>query len=408
MKLAHLANKSWGRALLLNLAVSFVACGQYGESDHTRRTTYKRDLAYRLQRPMAQGLDVTEALEAWFAAETADAGEALQLYLKAMASLEDLAPLPKTTWPPDPADVTLEWRETVPIPDLSRLFGPDDRPAPGIRCRVAEFSVDNLRQYGVVLEPETPGKYPLILYLHGAAFGVPAYSLPWLSRLAARGYVIAAPALRGEPLFASREYLQFDQDYHCEGQIENLDGEVNDALGMVAAVRKLDSVREGDFAILAHSFGAGVGLLVAARSSEVSCVVSYDAWLVNPFRYYWDRLRDGADNWLSWEQYVQARTVPEQLSGLMRRSVVHHAEQIQAPLLLFMGGAYNGSVFHQSHDDLTDRLQALDKTYRYEIIPGGSHNFVLYPGEEPARRAFVIQDSWLEKHHPPAPPVKAP
>jgi len=373
--------------------------------------TYRNDLAYRLQQPMTDGLDVSAALTDWFAAEKVTGPDAEaqkeKLYLHAMASLKELNPLPVEPWPANPTGVTLTWLEPFAVPDLSAYFGPEGKPPAGVNARIVEYEVDKLKLYGVVLWPSAPGKYPPILYLHGAAFGVPTYSLPWLAQIARRGYTIVAPALRGEELFSASEYLPGVKQYTCQGQIENLGGEVNDALGMMDGAFKLEMVKPGRFAILGHSFGAGVGLLVAARSPQVACVVSYDAWLANPFRYYWDRLRDGPNNWMSWEAYTH-QPMADQLAGLMNRSIVHHADQLKAPVLLFIGGAYNGSVFHQSHADLVARLKQLGRTYRYVIVPGGDHNFVLYANDPPARSAFPIQDKWLETYFPPQPSVAAP
>jgi dienelactone hydrolase len=373
--------------------------------------TYRHDLAYRLQQPMIDGLDVSVALTDWFTAEkvTGPAAEAQKenLYLHAMASLKELRPLPVETWPANPTGVTLTWLEPFAVPDLSAYFGSEGKPPSGVNARIVEYEVDKLKLYGVVLWPSAPGEYPPILYMHGAAFGVPSYSLAWLAQIAKRGYTIVAPALRGEDLFSAGEYLPGVKQYTCQGQIENLGGEVNDALGMMDGAFKLKMVKPGKFAILGHSYGAGVGLLVAARSPQVACVVSYDAWLVNPFRYYWDRLRDGPNNWFSWEAYTH-QSAADQLAGLMKRSIVHHADHLKAPVLLFIGGAYNGSVFHQSHADLVARLKQLDRTCRYVIVPGGGHNFVLSANDPPARTAFPIQDKWLETYFPPQPPAAAP
>jgi dienelactone hydrolase len=383
-------------------------------AEAAREEAFQRDLAYRLQQPMAQGMDVSAALEAWFAARRTPAGEGeaprLQLYRQGMAALRQVKPLPPATWPPAPTGVTLELLEEVVIPELGDLLGPPlPKPPAGVECRAVRFTVGGVKQYGVILRPKAAGKYPLLLFLHGAAFGVPSYQLPWLAELAARGYVVAAPALRGEDLFAMPSLLKFEPEYKSDGKIENLVGEVDDALGMVDGAFKLEYVAPGKFALIGHSFGAGVGLLVAARAPNLACAISYDAWLVNPFRFYWDRLRDGPNNWLSWEEYCE-QPVAAQLQGLMQRSIVHHADRLKAPVLLFMGGAYNGSVFHQSHDDLVARLQAAKKEFTYEIIPGGGHNFLLYPTEEPAQLAFKLQDEWLKRYLPPVapPPLPAP
>jgi dipeptidyl aminopeptidase/acylaminoacyl peptidase len=242
----------------------------------------------------------------------------------------------------------------------------------------------------------------LIVYVHGAAFGVPLYSLEWLAELASVGYVVAAPAFRGEPLFYTPEYLQLKTHYVCEGEIENLKGEPRDVLAMADAARQLAAVQPGKFGILGHSFGAGAGLLAAARSDDVAVVISYDAWFVNPFRFYWERLRGGSRfYWDSWEAFCE-QPVPAQLAGLMTRSIVHHADRVQAPVLLFIG-EYDGQGYHDSHEDLVARLQRHMKIVKYEVVKEGGHNFVLYYDTEPARYAYRIQMQWLRKYLPPGP-----
>jgi dipeptidyl aminopeptidase/acylaminoacyl peptidase len=277
----------------------------------------------------------------------------------------------------------------------------------GVNVHIAAWEVDGLAQYGVVLAPATiPGqaahRLPLLLYLHGAAFGVPPRALPWLARMARNGYCIVGPALRGEALFATYQKLPATLSRQCGGTIENLDGEVDDALAAVSGMQKLDFVQPGSFAIIGHSFGAGVGLLVAARSADAACVISYDAWLTNPFRYYWDRMRRGANNWLSWEEFC-SQPVTEHLPELMKRSVTHHAERIACPLLLFIGGAYEGSVFHLSHADFIANLKKHGKSYDYDVVPDGDHNFVLDYDSTPARYAYRKHLDFLRRHLPPAP-----
>lgn len=354
----------------------------------------KQSLLEKLEMPMAEGRNVETALTCWFEIENKTGalseGEKADLYRKAIASLEDPQPLPQAQWPANPRNVTWQFLETVKVKDHD-----------AVDCRIVAFMVDGLQQYGVVFRPQVSGTYPLILYLHGAAFGVPYYSILWLAELAAEGYVVAAPALRGEGLFTGIQKPDIGDKYVCEGNIENLKGEVNDALGMVDAAYRQDFVAPGKFGIIGHSFGAGVGLLTAARSDKVACVVSYDAWLTNPFRYYWDRLREGDNTWLSWEEYCD-QPVADQLKGLMERSIVHHTERLTAPLLLFIGGAYDGSVFHQTHDYFVSLLTANDKVFDFEVVPEGGHNFVLYYSSAPAEYAFTIQMEWLKKHLPPA------
>jgi dienelactone hydrolase len=354
----------------------------------------KRQLAAALRQPMDDGMDVSGALTSWFAAEKADTAEAKAAhYREGLAALTDLKPLPQATWPENPSNIEL------------KLLGPlNIRNADDVACNVVEFTVDKLRQYALLFRPLSPGEFPLIVYLHGAAFGVPEYSIGWLVRLARQGYVVVAPALRGEDLLATRSRVL--QEFKCEGEIENLKGEVNDVLAVADGALRLPYVRDGKYGIVGHSFGAGAGLLAAARSDKVATVVSYDAWLTNPFHFYWRRLSGGSFYyWESWEAYCE-QPIADQLAGLMTRSIVHHADLVTAPMLIFIGER-DGAGYHSSHQALAAALKKHGKPYRYVEVPDGAHNFVLYEDREPAKVAAKIQTEWLSKHFPPVPPKPA-
>ena len=358
-------------------------------------------LVEALAEPLITGKNCEAALQAWFDGRLADskqdAAGAAKHWRRGMKLVKGLKPLAKANWAPVPkGKFKLVLRQ--PLSATTEI-------------RVVSWDVDKLKQYGVVILPSNrkPGqKFPLILYMHGAASGVPVYALPWLAQMADQGYVIVGPALRGEDLFAAQTRLRPELEKHCEGEIENLDGEVNDALSAVSAARKLSFVKGGKFAVIGHSFGSGVGMLAAARHPDTACVISYDAWLTNPFRFYSDRMRREANNWLSWADFCD-QPVKDQLAGLMKRSIVHNADKLHCPVQMFIGGAYEGSVFHQSHDDLIAQLKKHKKTYTYEVVPGGGHNFVLWFTEKPAKYAYAKHMAFLKKHVPPVKPTgKAP
>lgn len=354
-------------------------------------------LVQALGPPLLAGKNCEAALQAWFdgrlAASQRDREGAAKLWRDGLDKLDDLQPLPQAEWGGLP-DASFEMITQFRVPGVDRAD-----------LWVVRWLVDDLKQYGVLVVPKERGpgqKFPLMLYMHGAAYGVPIHALPWLADMAAEGYVIIGPALRGQDLFAGYGVPR-ELAYRCDGKIENFDGEVDDSLAAIAAARKLPYVKPGEFAIIGHSFGSGIGLLVAARHPDTACVISYDAWLVNPFRYYWDRMRRGANNWLSWADFCN-QPVAKQLSGLMKRSIVHHAERLHCPLLLFIGGAYEGSVFHLSHADFLARLDEHGKDYIYDVVPGGGHNFVLYYEDEPARYAYEKHMAFLKRHLPPVKP----
>ncbi len=347
------------------------------------------------KQPFFDGKDVSASLQCWFDGRLLSQQGQKRLakvkWMEATHKLRELSPLPKTEWAPWP-DATFTTVKPLELPSH-----------PTVNIDLVEWKVDNLKEYGVVLSPKNPlkdAKYPLILYCHGAAFGLPGDFLNFLAELVELGYVVIGPSMRGESVFQFPFAIN-GKELKCEGEIENLDGEVNDCLSMLSAAWKLPHVRPDEFAMLGHSFGAGVGLLAAARGGKkAKAVVSYDAWLVNPQRYYWDRMRRAPRNWDSWEDYCNQPALP-QLTGLVKRSIIHNAEMIQCPLLLFIGGAYQGSVFHQSHDDFILVLEKLHKKYKYETIPNGGHNFVLYRDSLPARLAWKSQMAFLEAHYPP-------
>ena len=352
-------------------------------------------LVNALKDPLLAGKDVSAALQDWFdgrlAASRRDLSAARQKWQSGLAKLTGLPTLPPCQFP-EPPDAS--FRNLTP-PELLSGFA-------DVTVQVVAWTVGGLQQYGLILAPAelVPGRqHRLILYCHGAAFGIPNSFCGWLAEhLVRQGYVVIAPAMRGEPLYQMQVPVN-GQELVSEGEIENLDGEVDDCLAMLAAAWKLPYVKPDEFAMLGHSFGAGVGLLTAARAGDkAKAVVSYDAWLVNPQRFYWDRMRCGANNWLSWEDFCN-QPVQAQLQGLKKRSIVHNAGLLQAKLLLFMGGGYDGSVFHLSHNDLLQELQRLNKPCQYVLVPDGDHNFVLRDGA-PARFALSKQQEFLRRYFP--------
>jgi len=368
------------------------------------------DLIAAIMMPMFGGRDVAVPLKAWFAGRRAwkdgRKTEANALWQGGAEAARDVKDLPRVAFPAVP-DAQLE---------LVREFR--DPKVDGVVMWIARWPVGGLTQYGVLMAPESPPpameekpRYPLILYLHGGTGGVSTYALPWLASMARTGYAIIAPSLRGQPLFASSDPNGNFDDYRSEGQIENLLGEVDDALAAAAGARKLKFVDSGKFAVLGHSYGAGVGLLAAVRSPDVACTVSYDAWFTNPFRYYWDRMRRGENNWQSWEEFC-SQPVEQQLAELMKRSVTHNADLISGPVLLFLGGddAYKTTVFHKSHRDLAKQLERHKKPHELSVASSGGHFFVMYYDSPPAKHAFGKHMVFLGKHLPPlggAPPTES-
>lgn len=365
------------------------------------------ELLKKLGEPLLEGRDVSTALSAWFEGRKAvlqhDDRKAAEIWKKGAASLDpapSFLPIPERELPED-ADFTFVDRFKFPGM-TEEEFG-----------YIISWKVDDLKQYGVLFAAASReqlgrvgpnAKLPLILYLHGSAYGVPSYSLPRLLRLMRNGYAVFAPSLRGEDLFASfsplPESMREFSNLKSEGEIENYDGELRDVVSASIALRKIPLIKKESYAVYGYSYGGGLALLTASVDRDVACVVSYDGWFLNPFRFYRDRLMRGANNWRSWEYFCD-QPVEKQLEGMMKRSATHRAADIQCPLLLFIGGAYAGSVYHQSHADFVKQLQKHNKSFVYDIVKGGQHNFVLYPDSAPAKYAYPKQMKFLSEHFPP-------
>ena len=379
---------------VMPILAALIGCQLFAQLP-TPEAPLKTALAQALEAPMMNGLDVEVALTQWFEAEKAtDLAAKNAHYTAGLAALKDLKPLPKAEWPENPSNTPFKVLETIEFPSFTKA---------GLTIEVVEFEVDDLTQYGVQVRPVKGGPYPLAVYLHGAAFGVPSYQLGTMGRMALEGYVLIAPALRGEDLFVANS-VPTSKPYKCEGHIENLLGEPRDVLAIADGARRQKFVKAGKYALVGHSFGSGAGLLAAERSEDIACVVSYDAWFVNPFYFYWLRLSgDSKYYWESWEYFIKD-PIAKQLSGLMARSSAHHTDGFKAPVLLFVG-EFDGPGYHKAHQHMVEQLKKNKIEHAYHVIPGGGHNFVLY-NDEPARRAYVLQRAFLHKHLPPVPVPK--
>lgn len=363
--------------------------------EYTDPTEEEMALIEAVKQPFFDGKDISAAMQDWFDGRLLDTqkqpDKAREKWLAGAGKLKNLETLPPVKWEQWP-DATFKHVADLELSDTE-----------DVSIEVVEWKAGKIQEYGVVIAPKKRAegdKYPVILYCHGAAFGLPEGFFFWLADLVKKGYVVIGPAMRGETLFQYNFKIN-GKELSCGGEIENLEGEVDDCLSMLSAAWKLPYVRPNEFAMIGHSFGAGVGLLTIARGGDkAKAAVSYDAWLVNPQRYYWDRMRRAARNWDSWEDYCN-QPVKDQLVGLKKRSVIMNASMIKCPLLLFMGGAYAGSVFHKSHDDFREALDALGKKYAYHLIPNGDHNFVLRTYGKPAKTALALQNEYLEKNYPP-------
>ena len=160
-----------------------------------------------------------------------------------------------------------------------------------------------LRLSGLLWRPEGRGQFPAVLFNHGSghATGVDASGRrdqrhpEALGPVFARhGYVFLYLFRRGDGLSAGqgtpsadlmdRAFLSVGQEARDRVQLQSLEDEIGDALAGLAFVRSMPEVDAHRIAVVGHSFGGSLSLLLAERESTIRAVVVFSA-----AGYSWDR-----------------------------------------------------------------------------------------------------------------------
>lgn len=211
------------------------------------------------------------------------------------------------------------------------------RPAgPAPRELPLDYHSGGLRQCATVYEPGPPApeRRPAVVILHGGFFGEDDGTAEMGRSLSRQGVLAAAPAYRGQKRAVDGERSQ--------GRIEFCAGEVEDALALIAELRRRPDVDPDRVALLGFSHGGCIALRAAARDPRLRAVAAFAAPVDAASTYY--NLRDrplvqfGFHGWLA--SRLQAFVGGEPASGQgrwTRRSPLYEAGGLSMPLLLVHG-----------------------------------------------------------------------
>ncbi len=121
------------------------------------------------------------------------------------------------------------------------------------------LTIDGVRHLPTtVWHPGTPGRHPLVVFAHGYEVGPMTYAR-FCAALAAHGYVVAAPSF---PLADASRGNGLDR--------EDIPNQAIDVDFVIDALRRTDpSIDSGPVAVIGHSDGGTVALLVAERPSSM-------------------------------------------------------------------------------------------------------------------------------------------
>jgi len=176
--------------------------------------------------------------------------------------------------------VLIEWAARNPVADNVTIvlqesvqLGGSSTPA---TLSIVSHEVDGVLHYGAIIAPDglVPGSAPVLVYAHGGDAGVSVDSeaLLLLSLFPdlAPHFVHVVPSFRDEPLSYG------GQTWQSEGPASPWDRDVDDAFALIdVATTVAPAADPSRVAVLGMSRGAGVGMLMAARSESVRQVLAF-------------------------------------------------------------------------------------------------------------------------------------
>lgn len=244
-----------------------------------------------------------------------------------------------------------------------------------------KYTSDGLKVVGFIYKPKrTDGRrLPAVIWNRGGAGGDaligPAnfFALHEMHRYASEGFVVLAPQYRGHD--------------GGEGRDEVGGADTNDVLNIIELARTLDYVDTERLFMVGFSRGAIMTLQALRRGAPVRAAVVVGA---------------PTDLALSWKENTGIRELARTVwpggesrleENIEARSSVRWADKIDAPLLVFQGGA-DTSVSTRHALDLAARMDAAGRLYELVVYAKDDH-FVTLNQEDRLRKSV----EWFRNPH---------
>ncbi|MEK5478025.1 alpha/beta hydrolase [Paenibacillus sp. FSL R5-0407] len=245
---------------------------------------------------------------------------------------------------------------------------------PGQNPKIDIFKVfyksDDINVLAYLTVPKAPGKYPLVVHLHGG-YALERKELSHYDFGFTFGFrYMSDQVVYLYPLY--RGYLE--SDGHVQGIAEN----TRDAENGIKVAMSTGSVKKDSVYLLGASMGGGVALRLASERQDIKAVVA-----VSPF-VGWDvnlRWLDENPDIISPQIVEENRKTAEYVRfGLINGnpeskgdySILDRIPSIQAPILLLQGTA-DESLIWQTVQDFANDLEEAGKTVKLVLYPDGRH-----------------------------------
>ncbi|MEO0461205.1 MAG: prolyl oligopeptidase family serine peptidase, partial [Myxococcota bacterium] len=247
-----------------------------------------------------------------------------------------------------------------------------------VTCKRIVYDSDGLAIVGYALSPTRhQGKAPVVLFAHGgvAQWGrITFFDLLELHRLAERGYVVLASALRGEG--------------GSEGSPNLGAGDLADTLRLIDVASEIETADTERLGFWGVSRGGALGYRVLATTERFDAALLVGA----PSDLVEDPRRD------EFHQHVYPGVVDgyeeDQDAALKKLSALYWADRLSSrtPILLLHGGG-DERVRSSDSINMAEQLETLKRDHELIVFENGSHTLI-----EHLVTVREHTDRWFDHH----------
>jgi dipeptidyl aminopeptidase/acylaminoacyl peptidase len=246
----------------------------------------------------------------------------------------------------------------------------------GVREEKITYWSGKLKIAARVWFPAGTGIAPTVLYNHGGITGLSSGTLKRCRELAQAGFIVFASSYRGED--------------GSDGRVEVAKGEVDDVLAGMNWLKTNARVDPKRMSMMGTSHGAMVGLLAAARTSQLRALVfAYGVSDIYKWYQYLITTKQLANDQLTKDIYGNGPADRPQSFAI--RNGLNYLPQIPATMpTLILQGAKDSTVPLEQAQFLFEGLKKLERSVILKTYPNSEHGFI---NTRDALKGIQLQES---------------